>query len=71
MGEKPDKQPDWGEGDYASARKYDAEQAAFAKSGKVASKARAAAEALSGPEREALEAARKASAKGRRGARKA
>ena len=47
-----------GEGDYESARKYDAEQEAFAKSGKVEGAAKEAAEALDGPEGAELEKAR-------------
>ena len=47
-----------GEGDYESARKYDAEQEAFAKSGKVQPAAQEAAEALDGPEGAELEEAR-------------
>ncbi len=47
-----------GEGDYESARKYDAEQEAFAKSGKVDGAAKEAAEALDGPEGAELEKAR-------------
>ena len=47
-----------GEGDYESARKYDAEQEAFAKSGKVEQGAKDAAEALDGPEGAELEKAR-------------
>ena len=47
-----------GEGDYESARKYDAEQEAFAKSGKVQPAAHEAAEALDGPEGAELEEAR-------------
>ena len=56
--------PMQGEGDYAAARKFDAEQAAFAKSGKVAAKAAEAKTALDGPEGADLEAARSAAAKG-------
>lgn len=48
-----------GEGDYDAARRYDEEQAEFAKSGKVDQAAREAADALDGPEGEALERARK------------
>lgn len=47
-----------GEGDYESARKYDAEQEAFAKSGKVEGAAKEAADALDGPEGADLEKAR-------------
>jgi len=53
-----------GEGDYASARRFDAEERSFVKSGRVAKKAREAEQALSGPEAAELEAARKASAEG-------
>ena len=53
-----------GEGDYAAARKFDQEEAAFAKSGKVAPKAAEAKAALDGPEGPELEAARSAAAKG-------
>ena len=54
-----------GEGDYKSARKFQAEEQAFVKSGRVEQKAREAADALDGPEGPELEAARKASAEGR------
>jgi hypothetical protein len=47
-----------GEGDYESARKFDAEQEAFAKSGKVDQAAKEAADALDGPEGAELEKAR-------------
>jgi hypothetical protein len=53
-----------GEGDYVSARKFQTEETAFAKSGKVEAKAREAADAVDGPEGAELEAARKASAEG-------
>ena len=53
-----------GEGDYVSARKFDAEERSFVKSGKVEKKAREAEQALDGPEGAELEAARKASAEG-------
>jgi hypothetical protein len=55
-----------GEGDYNSAKKFDEEESAFAKSGKVDPAANAAKLALDGPEATELEAARVASAKGRR-----
>jgi len=58
------KTPNQGEGDYISAKKFDDKEAAFAKSGKVSSAAKAAREALDGPEGADLEAARAASAKG-------
>jgi hypothetical protein len=48
-----------GEGNYDAARRYDKEQAEFAKSGKVEQKAREAEEALDGPEGEELEQARR------------
>jgi hypothetical protein len=47
-----------GEGNYEAARKYDAEQEAFAKSGKVGGAAKEAADALDGPEGAELEKAR-------------
>jgi hypothetical protein len=53
-----------GEGDYASARKFDAEERSFVQSGQVEQKAREAEQALDGPEGPELEAARKASAEG-------
>lgn len=53
-----------GEGDYVSARRFQKEETAFAKSGKVEKKAREAADAVDGPEGAELEAARKASAEG-------
>jgi len=56
--------PMQGEGDYAGARKFDAEQAKFAKSGQVVSKAAEAKAALDGPEGADLEAARQAAARG-------
>jgi hypothetical protein len=56
--------PREGEGDHASARKFDQAQSQFAKSGKVKGAARAAEKALDGPEGASLEAARRASAKG-------
>ena len=55
-----------GEGSYEGARKYQAAQHAFAKSGKVDAKAREAAEAVDGAEGPDLEAARRAAAKGKR-----
>jgi hypothetical protein len=54
-----------GEGDYASAKKFDDQEAAFAKSGKVKAAAMAAKAALDGPEAADLDVARVASAKGR------
>ncbi|HEY7900372.1 MAG TPA: hypothetical protein VIC25_04225 [Caulobacteraceae bacterium] len=65
MTDKRDTKPEWGEGDYAAARRFDAAQDAFAKSGKVEGKAKQAREALDGPEGPALEKARRVSAKGR------
>ena len=53
---KPDIQ---GEGDYRSAKRYQDEQHDFARNGPVEQKAIEAAEALDGPEGEALERARK------------
>jgi len=53
-----------GEGNYDAARKFDAEERSFVKSGQVEQKAREAEQALDGPEAAALEAARKASAEG-------
>jgi hypothetical protein len=49
-----------GEGNYDAARKFDAEERAFVKSGQVEQKAKEAEEALDGPEAEELERARKA-----------
>lgn len=54
-----------GEGSYEGARKYQAAQHEFAKSGKVDAKAREAAEAVDGAEGPELEAARRAAAKGK------
>ncbi len=54
-----------GEGDYVSAKKFDDEERSFVESGRVADKAREAADALDGPEAEELERARKASAQGK------
>lgn len=53
-----------GEGNYDAARKYDAEQAEFAKSGKVNEAARKAEEALDGPEGADLERARVSTGQG-------
>jgi hypothetical protein len=53
-----------GEGDYVSAKKFQDEERSFAKTGRVEQKAREAAKALDGPEGDALEAARQASARG-------
>ena len=55
-----------GEGNYDAARKFDAEERAFVKSGKVEQKAKEAEDALDGPEGEELERARKET--GERGA---
>jgi hypothetical protein len=63
MTDKP-KNPDsqiQGEGNYDAARKFDAEERAFVKSGQVEQKAKEAEEALDGPEAEDLERARKES----------
>ncbi len=60
---KPDIQ---GEGNYDAARKFDAEERAFVKSGQVEQKAKEAEDALDGPEGEELERARKET--GERGA---
>ena len=48
-----------GEGNYDAARKFDAEERAFVKSGQVEKKAKEAEDALDGPEAEDLEKARK------------
>jgi len=55
-----------GEGNYDAARKFDAEERAFVKSGQVEKKAKEAEAALDGPEGEDLERARKET--GERGA---
>jgi hypothetical protein len=54
-----------GEGNYDAARRYDDAQAAFATSSKVAKRAKEAEAALDGAEGPALEAARRAAAKGK------
>lgn len=54
-----------GEGDYDAARKFDADERRFVKSGKVAERARDAERALDGPQGAELEAARKSAAEGR------
>jgi hypothetical protein len=54
-----DKTPIQGEGNYDAARKFDAEERAFVKSGQVGQKAKEAEEALDGPEGADLERARK------------
>ena len=59
-----DPMPMQGEGDYAAARKFDKDEAAFAKSGAVEKKAAEAKDALDGPEGAGLEAARQAAARG-------
>ncbi|HEY5105755.1 MAG TPA: hypothetical protein VII73_03160 [Caulobacteraceae bacterium] len=59
-----DPMPMQGEGDHASARKFDKEQSQFAASGKVDAAGKAAKKALEGPEGADLEAARAAAAKG-------
>lgn len=53
-----------GEGDYISAKRFQEEERSFVKSGRVADKAREAAEALDGPEGPELEKARRVSARG-------
>ncbi len=53
-----------GEGDYISARRFQEEERSFVKSGRVADKAREAADALDGPEGPELERAREVSARG-------
>jgi hypothetical protein len=67
MEPQKDKQPDspeFGEGNYAASEAFQRKQHEFAKSGKVRSQARKAADALDGPEAEALEKARQAAARG-------
>lgn len=56
-----DKNKIQGEGNYDAARKFDDEERAFVKKGDVEQKAKAAAEALEGPEGADLEKARKES----------
>jgi len=53
-----DKKDIQGEGNYDAARKFDAEERAFVKSGQVEQKAKEAEEALDGPEGADLERAR-------------
>lgn len=53
-----------GEGNYEAARKFDKDERAFIKTGQVDKKAREAAEAVDGPEGEALEKARRETAEG-------
>jgi len=48
-----------GEGNYDAGRRFQQEEQAFVKSGKVEDKAREAKEALDGPEGEELERARR------------
>ena len=48
-----------GEGDYESARKFDADERTFIQNGDVEGRAREAEQALDGPEAEDLERARK------------
>lgn len=63
--DKPvDPAPLQGEGDYISARKFDKQQAKFAKSGKVEPAANEAKEALEGPEAQDLERARRSTGRG-------
>jgi len=54
-----DKNQIQGEGNYDAARKFDAEEREFVKSGEVEQKAKEAEDALDGPEAEDLERARK------------
>ena len=54
-----------GEGNYDAARQYDAEQEAFAKSGKVEQAAKDAETALDGPEGAELEKARVSTGEGK------
>jgi hypothetical protein len=56
MGDKSQIQ---GEGDYDAARKFDREERAFVEKGGYEEKAKAAKDALDGPEGEELERARK------------
>ncbi len=60
-----------GEGNYAAAKRFDDEEAAFAKAGKVEPAAKAAADALDGPESADPEAARPSTGEGDTGAKKA
>ena len=53
-----------GEGNYEAARKFDKEERSFVESGKVEAGAKAAKDALDGPEGADLEAARHAAARG-------
>lgn len=53
-----------GEGNYKAAAEFQDAQHAFAKSGKVAEKAREAADAIEGSEADELEQARTAAAEG-------
>lgn len=57
-----------GEGDYESAKRFQQEQQAFAKSGQVEEKAREAEQALDGAEGAKLEQARKKTGEGETGA---
>jgi hypothetical protein len=61
-----DKNKIQGEGNYDAARRFDEEERKFVESGQVEEKAKAAEEALEGPEAEELERARKET--GERGA---
>jgi hypothetical protein len=58
---------DQGEGDYASARRYQKGRHEFARSGRVEPAAEVAEKALDGPDGKALERARKQAAHGRSG----
>jgi hypothetical protein len=53
-----------GEGDYVSGREFQDAEREFVREGRVEQAAREAADALSGPEAEDLEAARRATARG-------
>ena len=54
-----------GEGDYVSGRKFQEAERKFIKEGRVPKAARAAADALSGPEARTLEQARRVAGEGR------
>ena len=53
-----------GEGDYVAGRRFQDAEQAFVKTGPVEEKAREAADALDGPEADALEKARTSTAEG-------
>ena len=63
-GARPGEDGVQGEGDYVAGRRFQDAEQRFVETAPVEEKAREAAEALDGPEGEALEAARQASAKG-------